>query len=122
MGGVTIHSSGEIPVGGQYANRRLEHLDVDVLFTKNQHLRWILVDEALMIPDELLGPYATSFESAARETRYRRRADSTVRIFGGYNVLLFGDMNQLPPITSSAALFILQISKSDAEHVLGRWP
>ena len=111
MGGVTIHSSGEIPVGGQYANRRLEHLDVDVLFTKNQHLRWILIDEALMIPDELLGQYAANFESAARDTRYRRRADSSPRIFGGYNVLLFGDMNQLPPIPSSTALFIPPISK-----------
>jgi hypothetical protein len=53
MGGATLHSAGEVPVGGVHQDRKLAHGDIDLLFTKNRALRWILIDEVYMIPDDL---------------------------------------------------------------------
>ena len=39
MGGNTIHASGDIAIGAQ---RSLDHTDIDVLFTRNQYLRWVI--------------------------------------------------------------------------------
>ena len=104
MGGNTLHASGDIPIGGQ--DRKLDHTDIDVTFSKNQHVRWVLVDEVFMIPDELLGLFEVSLTDAAPATsRYKFRADQSLRRFGGYNMLMLGDMNQLPPIPAKAALF-----------------
>ena len=58
-----------------------------------------------MISDDLLGTFADRLTDAAQESRYAKRNDDTKRMFGGYNFLMFGDMNQLPPIPASAALF-----------------
>ena len=60
-----------------------------------------------MIPDELLGTFAGHLQDAAAEnSRYFKRSDGSIRMFGGYNFLMFGDTHQLPPIPSKAALFI----------------
>ena len=40
MGGLTLHSAGDIQVGGESEARKLDHTDVDVLTTRNQALRW----------------------------------------------------------------------------------
>ena len=53
MGGTTLHSSADIAVGSQAAIN-LTHTDIDLLFTRNQHLRWVIVHEGRMIPDEEL--------------------------------------------------------------------
>ena len=39
-------------------------------------------------------------------TRYSKTHDNVRRPFGGYNVCVFGDLYQIPPIPSTAALFI----------------
>ena len=110
--GMTLHSCADIPIGKQQQDRKLDHGDVDILFTRNQHLRWILFDEAPMIPDELLGLFAANFQSAARDTsRYKKRADKSLRAFGGYNVMMFGDTQQIPPIPASSALFLPSVKK-----------
>ena len=112
MGGLTLHASGDIQIGGASDTRRLDHTDIDVLFTRNQSLRWLLFDETFMIPDELLGTFADHLQDAAADSsRYKRRADGTVRMFGGYNFLMFGDTNQLPPIPASAALLKPPVEK-----------
>ena len=106
MRGDTLHSAGDIGIGST-ADRSLQHTDVDVLYTRNQNLRWLLGDEVFMNPDELLGTFDQQFRSAAREdARYTKRQDGSVRAFGGVNFIFFGDMKQLPPIPASAALFI----------------
>ena len=87
-------------------HKSLEHTDVDALFSKNQHLRWILIDEVGMISDSLLGAFEKHVTDAAKQTRYSYRADKSLRLFGGYNLLAFGDLYQIPPIPASAALFI----------------
>lgn len=114
MAGATLHAAGNMSVGSAAASRKLSHNDVDILFTQNQHLRWIIGDEVFMIPDELLGLFAQIQTDAARDTRYKRRDDKTLRPIGGYNLLLFGDMLQIPPIPASAALFLPPINKKSS--------
>ena len=105
MGGLTLHASGDIQVGGTSEAKKLDHNEIDILFTRNQALRWLLFDEVFMIADDLLGTFADRLTDAAQSSRYAKRNDDTKRMFGGYNFLMFGDMNQLPPIPASAALF-----------------
>ena len=42
MGGNTVHAGGDIGVGQQ---RSLEHTDIDILYIRNQCLRWVIIDE-----------------------------------------------------------------------------
>ena len=106
MGGVTIHSGGDIPIGAKQQEFKLDHVDVDHLYRRNQLLRWLLFDEIFMNPDEFLGKFNYNFQCAAPESsRYRSRVDKSVRAYGGCNWLQFGDMHQLPPIPASTALF-----------------
>ena len=88
MGGNTLHAGGDIGVGGQ---RSLDHTDIDVLFTRNQYLRWVVIDELPMVPDDLLGAFASHLSDAASPSRYHKKPDGSVRFFGGYNLLAFGD-------------------------------
>ena len=105
MNGTTLHTGGGMGVGQQHVTN-LNHTDVDVLFTRNQHLRWLLVDDVGMIPDDLLGQLSTNFTDAATKSRYMTRFDKSTRSFGGYNVLTFGDMYQIPPIPSTSSICI----------------
>ena len=104
MQGVTLHAGGEVPVGA--AHRSLEHSDVDSLFTKNQALRWVLIDEVGMISDNLLGTFELNISDAALHCRFSHGSDKKIRPAGGYNLLTFGDLYQIPPIPASAALCI----------------
>ena len=109
--GTTLHTAANLPRPGQDEDRSLTHSDVDHLFTQNQCLRWILIDEISMVADVLLGQFE-SYVSAAATTnnKYRKRNTrddkcTRDRVMGGYNLLVFGDWNQLPPIPGSHALF-----------------
>ena len=78
----------------------MSHSDVDVLFIKNERLRWVIIDEVSMLADELLGDFEAYLSTAATKSRFRERRNNTTtqrRIFGGYNLMLFGDWWQLPP-------------------------
>ena len=55
MGGLTLHSSGDIQIGGASGSRKLEHSDIDLLFSRNQSLRWLLFDGVFMIQMSFLG-------------------------------------------------------------------
>ena len=90
IGGTTLHSGANLPRPGDKVAQKLSHSDVDNLFLQNQALRWVLVDEVSMIPDELLGSFESHFRDAARQTRYKHRKDRSPRMFGGYNIICFG--------------------------------
>ena len=79
---------------------------MDSLRKKKQHLRWLTIDEVGMIPDELLGAFERHLTDASVESRFSVRADKSIRSFGGYNLLTFGDLFQIPPIPSSASVCI----------------
>ena len=78
MQGNTIHAGGDVGVGGQ---RSLEHTDIDILFTRNQFLRWVIIDKLPMVPDDLLGAFASPLADAASPSRYQKKLDGFVRFF-----------------------------------------
>jgi hypothetical protein len=105
MGGTTLHAGGDIAVGGQNV-KALNHTDLDILFIRNQQLRWVVMDVAGMIPDELLGAFAEHYTDAAvQSSRYRKRGDKSLRVMAGNNLLTLENLFQLPPIPESAAIF-----------------
>ena len=96
MGGVTIHNGGDVNVGDN--DKKLVTLSIDELYSRNQNLRWILIDEIGMVPDSLLGAFEKNLSDAAEQNnRYFKRKDKSKRPFGGYNLLMFGDLFQIPP-------------------------
>ena len=80
---------------------RLSKTDEDVLFTRNRHLKWVLVDEVGMISDLLLGAFECQLTDASdREKRYKFRGDGSKRPFGGYNLLTLCDFWSTNAITT----------------------
>ena len=109
MGGNTMHAGGDIGIGGQ---RSLDHTDVDLLYTRKEYLRWVLIDELPMVLDDLLGAFEHHLAAAAVDSsRFKYTADKPVRWMGGYNMLGFGEFYQIPPIPASASLSIPPIIK-----------
>ena len=71
-------------------------------------------DEASVAPGPLpglLGEFEQQLASASIESRYKRRDDKSVRLFGGYNFLGFGDFYQIPPIPADWSLAIPPMGK-----------
>ena len=89
-----MHADGDIGVGQQ---RSLDHTDVDILFTRNQYLRWVINDELPMVADDLLGAFEHQLTYAAVESRFKYKADKTPRLFGGYNVIILGNCTRSHP-------------------------
>ena len=118
MQGITLHAAGDILVRKRDEDRRLQHTDIDLLFIRNQALRWIIIDELFMIPDDLLGAFAHHFEDAATDSIFRRNVDGSSQIIGGYNLMMFGDTLQLPPIPSTATLFLPPDTKGKTQAAL----
>ena len=108
MGATILHAGGYIGVGGQ---RPLEHTVIDVLLTRSQYLRWVIIDELPMVPDNLLGAFASHLAEAASPSRYDKKLDGSVRFSGVYNLFAIGDVCQIPPIPSSASLAVPRIHK-----------
>jgi len=109
IAGETIHHWSGIPVveadGGAAAR------DPHKLSTKCQLLRWILIDEISMVSAQLFGQLEMAVSKVVRrKSEHMLDADGHVRPFGGINMLLFGDMWQLKPVTGLA----LFASPSDA--------
>ena len=74
MGGNTSHSGGDIGIGGK-RSAQLQHSDIDIVFTRNQYLRWVIIDELSMIPDDLMGLFAHHLADASVESRFKCKAD-----------------------------------------------
>ena len=105
MKGATIHNAGGLDLAQE--RRQLSHTDVDVHYTKNQDLKWVFVDEIGMVSDHLLGSFAVALDAASnRPTRFRTRHNGRKRCFGGYNLLMFGDFQQLAPCPRGGPLFV----------------
>ena len=101
IAGETIHHWSGIPVveadGGAAAR------DPHKLSTTCQLLRWILIDEISMVSAPLFGQLEVSVSKVVRRRNlHRLDSEGQVRPFGGINMLFWGDMWQLKPVTGLA--------------------
>ena len=107
-----MHSAADLGIGNTTFERQLQHTDVDLQFIRDQCLRWIMIDEMFMVPDELLALSKIKKNDSAVESLYTERPDRSKQIFAGYYLLEFGDTMQLPPVPSFSALFLPEHVKS----------
>ena len=105
--GFTNHSWGGVPVTKgqleQWQNTNWNTPQVSPLFEKNQHLRWILMDEGSTTSAEVFGIIENNVTRSTRTTgtwKIRKGTDQE-RPFGGCNLLFFVDWWQLPPVKST---------------------
>ena len=105
--GFTNHSWGGVPVTKgqleQWQNTNWNTPQVSPLFEKNQHLRWILMDEGSTTSAEVFGIIESNVTRSTRTTgtwKVRTNTDD-IRPFGGCNLLFFVDWWQLPPVKST---------------------
>ena len=106
--GFTNHSWGGVPVTRaqfeQWQNTNWNTPQVSPLFEKNQHMRWILMDEGSTTSAEVLGIIEDNVSRSTRATgTWKKRPGSRgeARPFGGCNLLFFVDWWQLPPVKST---------------------
>ena len=100
-----MHDWGCIPVNSTDAANKLhgksEEGDVDELFLNALGIRWLLFDEGSALALSLLGTLDAYLRRACKKHPYALRG-RTPRPFGGINVLVAGDLWQLPPVQANA--------------------
>ena len=105
IGGKTVHSWGTIPVNATDAANKLQTKgvdgDVEELYLNALGMRWIIIDETSTLSPSLLGMLDTYLRRACCRHPYAR-AGKRRRPFGGINLVLGGDLWQLPPVRSNA--------------------
>ena len=108
INGFTLHSWGGVPVTQTqkqaWQNTNWNTPQVSPLFEKNQHMRWILIDEGSTASAEVFGIVEDNVRRSARSTgtwKMRQSARGEERPFGGCNLLFFVDWWQLPPVLST---------------------
>jgi hypothetical protein len=105
IGGVTVHSIGCLgidllpgvqPGGKRDASRK----GPNALYTKLQAMRWLQVDEIENVSVELLVALEQQIADSTRVglRSFATRPDGSRRIFGGLNLVMFGDFWQVPPV------------------------
>ena len=106
IGGATVHHWGGIPINAADAAEKVSSKgsggDVDALYERCLGIRWLLLDEVSTLSPMLLGLLDSYLRRACKRHAYARRGNKSWRPFGGLNVLLCGDLWQLPPVKSIA--------------------
>ncbi len=114
----TLHGTGDVGGGDCGSDRKLRKAVIDRRFISSQALRWILIDEAFLIPDDLLGVSGSHFEDAAVDLLHSRGANGQARVFAGCNLAMFGDMFRFPPIPFVAVSFLAPMSRERMQVAL----
>ena len=109
IGGRTVHNIGglgrDLLPGGQPGGKRdSTRAGPNELYTKLQALRWLMIDEIENVSVELLVALETQFAESTRTgaRSFATRSDKTRRIFGGVNIIFFGDFWQIPPVRATS--------------------
>ncbi|XP_065305470.1 uncharacterized protein [Dermacentor albipictus] len=93
LNGVTVHSAFKIVMSAGREDRSLSAADLNTFRTLFKGVRCIIIDEVSMLSSDLLRQV---------DRRLRQiRADRMREPFGGFDVILCGDMRQLPPVRAS---------------------
>ena len=122
MGGCTLHHWSGIPVGETDGTALTK--DAHKLPTEPQSLRWVLIDEVSMISAQLVGVLDILIGKVAwKRDSWKRRGGGTERPFGGLNVMFFGDVSQLKPVSGRALATNPELAvRSNATHgINGVW-
>ena len=99
--GETIHHWSGIPA--RETDGTASTTNAHKLSIKCQCLRFILIDEISMVSAELLGALEKVVGKAVRKRGgYKVRVDGSIRLFGGINLVFFGDWWQLKPVSATA--------------------
>lgn len=88
INGVTLHSLLQLPIRGRN-NCDLKGMALSKLQHKMSHVKYLIIDEFSVIGQKLLGWI---------DRRLRQASGLMNKTFGGYNVILVGDIAQLPPV------------------------
>ena len=112
--GSTVHSWGCIPVNKAAATAKAHAMskdaDWDQLFENAQSLRWLVIDECSTLSPGLLSTLESFLrQKAALRHPYAHRDGARrrdPRPFGGINILLTGDLWQLPPVQDLSLIHI----------------
>ena len=114
--GETIHHWSGIPA--READGTASTTNAHKLSMKCQCLRFILIDEISMVSAELLGALEKVVARAVRKRGgYKLRVDGSMRLFGGINLIFFGDWWQLRPVGATAIFNNpLQVESGIAYH------
>lgn len=99
-GGVTLHSLFGIPFKPISPVERLEYKFTEYKTAMLLKLDLLIIDEVSMVRPDIM-------DTVDRKLRWVRESDEP---FGGVQVVMFGDLFQLPPVV-----------KSDEEEILGRF-
>ena len=101
INGLTINHWAAIPINE--TNSTVGTKDSNALSTKCQCLRFILIDEISMVSAQMLGQLEYIIARVIRKNMgYKQRQDGSERLFGGVNVLMFGDWWQIKPVGGTA--------------------
>ncbi|CAK0901640.1 unnamed protein product [Prorocentrum cordatum] len=108
IGGRTIHNFSKLGIdlitGVQSGGKKDPELSENLLHTKIQHMRWLIIDEVENVYVELLDAVHRQVQDSTRDRGNPWAVDARVpkqfAMFGGLNLVLLGDLWQIPPVRS----------------------
>ena len=100
--GATLHSWGCVPALNSNDQQFADANDVARMFSHTAQMRWIIVDEVSCASLRLLGCVERNCRQALLRSPWALNADNQPSLFGGLNVILVGDYEQLPPVAEKS--------------------
>ena len=101
--GTTLHSWGCVPaMSGGDATYGTDGADVAKMYLHCAQMRWLVIDEVSSAALQVLGIVERNCRQALARNAWGTDCRKTQRLFGGLNVILVGDYQQLPPVAEKA--------------------
>ncbi|CAK0866466.1 unnamed protein product, partial [Prorocentrum cordatum] len=105
VGGKTIHNFSKLGIdliaGAQSGGKKGPEVSGNLLHAKIQHMRWLIIDEVENVSVELLEAVHRQVKDSTRGEgipwAVDARAPKQFALFGGLNLVLLGDLWQIPP-------------------------
>ena len=108
--GLTLHSYGDIPYYGddgkrKNARQKSKQPDINTLYLRYEHLRWIFIDEVSTAGTPLLAHFENNVRRSTRqEHTWAMRSATRERRWGGVNVVYCGDFWQFRPVRATSII------------------
>ena len=106
VGGSMLHHWGEVPIDMETVahseKNRSKTTGATDMYTKCEVLRMLLIDEISTASLQLLGTMESHVRRARSGLQWSSDAKGEPRDWGGVNLAVFGDWNQLPPVAAKS--------------------